>query len=83
MRQLAFVPTPPRPPITEAVKFINHRDGMVRTAVKTLTLNVFAIPLPSVQAFVASPPAARYFGELAAYIGEQCQVRVGAGAEWP
>jgi hypothetical protein len=56
---------------------------MVRTAVKTLTLNVYAIPLPSVQQFVASRPAAAYFSQLAAYIAEQCQVglgdRVGAG----
>ena len=50
-------------------------DPMVRTAVKTLTLNVYAIPLPAVQRFVASRPAAAYFSELATYIAEQCQVR--------
>lgn len=55
-----------------------YRDPMVRTAVKTLTLNVYAIPLPAVQQFVTSRPAAGYFSELATYIAEQCQVR-GAG----
>ena len=48
---------------------------MVRTAVKTLTLNVYAIPLPAVQQFVTSPPAAAYFAELAAHVAEQCRVR--------
>lgn len=52
---------------------------MVRTAVKTLTLNVYGIPLPAVQQFVASPPAATYFIELATYVAEQCQVRGGGG----
>lgn len=48
---------------------------MVRTAVKTLTLNVYAIPLPAVHQFVTSRPASAYFVELAAYIAEQCRVR--------
>lgn len=65
------------PPSAEAVKFVNHRDGMVRTAVKTLTLNVYAIPLPAVQRFVTQRPACGYLEELGAYVAEQCQVRVG------
>ncbi len=47
---------------------------MVRTAVKTLTLNAYAISLPAVHQFVCSRPAAAYFYGLAAYISEQCQV---------
>ncbi|GAB4821885.1 hypothetical protein N2152v2_008931 [Parachlorella kessleri] len=62
------------PLYTEAVKFVNHRDGMVRTAVKTLTLNVYAIPLPAVQHFVTQPTASNYLQELVAYMAEQCQV---------
>ena len=50
---------------------------MVRTAVKTLTLNVYAIPLPAVHEFVTARPAAAYFVELAAYVTEQCRVRAG------
>lgn len=59
----------------EAVKFVSHRDGMVRTAVKTLTLNVYAIPLPAVQRFVTQPPAASYLEELGVCLAEQCQAR--------
>ena len=50
------------------------RDGMVRAAVRTLTLNVYSIPDPDVQEFVVSPPASNYFTELAIYIADQCQV---------
>lgn len=49
---------------------------MVRTAVKTLTLNVYGIRLPAVQRFVTSRPAAAYLAELATYIAEQCQVGI-------
>ncbi len=63
------------PLYTEAVKFINHRDGMVRAAVRTLTLNVYTIRDPAVQAFVVSKPASNYFNELAIFVAEQCEVR--------
>lgn len=60
------------PLYSEAVKFINHRDGMVRAAVKTLTLNVYAIPLPALHAYLTAPPAAGYLDSLATYLAEQC-----------
>ena len=63
------------PLYTEAVKFVNHRDGMVRAAVRTLTLNIYSIPDAAVQAFVHSVPAANYFTELSIFVAEQCQVR--------
>ncbi|KDD74198.1 hypothetical protein H632_c1496p0, partial [Helicosporidium sp. ATCC 50920] len=60
------------PLYSEAVKFVNHRDSMVRAAVKTLTLNVYAIRSPQVCAFVTSYPPAAYFADLATYVCEQC-----------
>ena len=53
---------------------MSHRDGMVRAAVRTLTLNVYSIRDPSVQAFIVSKPASNYFNELAIFVAEQCQV---------
>ena len=53
---------------------MNHRDGMVRAAVRTLTLNVYSIRDPAVQAFIISKPASNYFNELAIFVAEQCQV---------
>ena len=47
---------------------------MVRAAVRTLTLNVYCIKDPAVQAFVVSKPASNYFNELAIFVAEQCQV---------
>lgn len=47
---------------------------MVRAAVRTLTLNVYSIKDPAVQAFVVSKPASNYFNELAIFVAEQCQV---------
>ena len=54
--------------------WVDHRDGMVRAAVRTLTLNVYSIRDPAVQAFVISKPASNYFNELAIFVAEQCQV---------
>ncbi|CAD7703845.1 unnamed protein product, partial [Ostreobium quekettii] len=62
------------PLYTEAAKFINHREGMVRAAVRTLTLNVFNVQDPLIQDFVVAKPASNYFTELALYATEQCQV---------
>ena len=62
------------PLYTEAVKLINHRDGMVRAAVRTLTLKVYHIRDAAVQSFVISQPASQYFSRLATYVADQCQV---------
>ena len=62
------------PLYTEAVKLVNHRDGMVRAAVRTLTLKVYHIRDPAVQSFVIRQPASHYFSRLATYVADQCQV---------
>ena len=66
---------------SEAIRFAAHRDPMVRTAVRTLTLNVYSIPLPSLQRFLCSPPMSSYFTRLAKLAVEQCSAleeRLGA-----
>lgn len=52
------------PLYTEAIKFASHKDGMVRTAVRTITLNVYAIQDPAVQAYITSSPASQYFARI-------------------
>lgn len=64
------------PLYTEAVKLINHKDGMVRAAVRTLTLSIYSIQDQAVQHYVVSKPASNYFTELAIYLAEQCEVGV-------
>jgi hypothetical protein len=70
------------PLFTEACKLIAHRDGMVRAAVKTLTLNVFAIELPALRRFLALGPARGAFARLAADAAARCAA-LGAALEPP
>lgn len=64
------------PLYSEALRFVNHKEGMVRTAVRTLTLNVFSIKESLVQDFVVAKPANNYFSEIAILAAEQCQVSI-------
>ncbi len=67
------------PLYTEAVKFFNHRDGMVRAAVRTLTLQPYALEDEGIQKFLVSQPASNFLNEVAIIIAEKCQVRRGVG----
>jgi protein CLEC16A len=63
------------PLYTRAIRLAHNREGMVRAAVRTLTLNVCSVPDPDIISFVTSPPAAQYFTEVAQYMADQVQVR--------
>ena len=60
------------PLYSEAIKFVAHRDTMVRAAVKTLTLNVFGIAVPSLRCFLCSPPASQFFRQVAEFGAKKC-----------
>ena len=51
-----------------------RRAAPVRAAVRTLTLNVYAVEEAGLQAFLAGPAAAPYFSDLGAYMTDRCQV---------
>lgn len=57
------------PLYTEAIKFFNHSEKMVRIAVRTLTLNVFAVRERAMLRFIRDHTAAPYFSNLAWFIG--------------
>uniref|UniRef100_A0A0C9Q4M4 CLEC16A protein n=1 Tax=Fopius arisanus TaxID=64838 RepID=A0A0C9Q4M4_9HYME len=57
------------PLYTEAIKFFNHSEGMVRIAVRTLTLNVYRVEDASMLAFIRDRTAAPYFSNLVWFIG--------------
>ncbi|XP_033215304.1 protein CLEC16A homolog isoform X2 [Belonocnema kinseyi] len=57
------------PLYTEAIKFFNHSEGMVRIAVRTLTLNVYRVEDTSMLAFIRDKTAAPYFSNLVWFIG--------------
>ncbi|XP_046735040.1 protein CLEC16A homolog isoform X2 [Diprion similis] len=57
------------PLYTEAIKFFNHTEGMVRIAVRTLTLNVYRVEDASMLTFIRDRTAAPYFSNLVWFIG--------------
>ncbi|CAB3372918.1 Hypothetical predicted protein [Cloeon dipterum] len=57
------------PLYTEAIKFFNHSESMVRIAVRTLTLNVYKVDDKSMLKFIGDRTAAPYFSNLVWFIG--------------
>ncbi|KAJ4444330.1 hypothetical protein ANN_06122 [Periplaneta americana] len=57
------------PLYTEAIKFFNHPESMVRIAVRTLTLNVYKVEDKSMLKFIRDKTAAPYFSNLVWFIG--------------
>ena len=67
------------PLYTRAIALAHHKEGMVRAAVRTLTLNVYSVDDAGIQSFVTSPPASNYFLDMARYMADQVQVRASVG----
>jgi len=57
------------PLYTEAIKFFNHGESMVRIAVRTLSLNVYRVEDERMIKFVTDKTAAPYFSNLVWFIG--------------
>lgn len=57
------------PLYTEAIKFFNHSEKMVRIAVRTLTLNVFKVEEAAMVKFITDRTAVPYFSNLVWFIG--------------
>jgi len=57
------------PLYTEAIKFFNHSESMVRIAVRTLSLNVYRVEDMAMLKFVTDKTAAPYFSNLVWFIG--------------
>ncbi|CAO1405168.1 unnamed protein product [Diamesa serratosioi] len=58
------------PLYTEAIKFFNHPESMVRIAVRTISLNVYKVDNDSMQEFIRDRTAAPYFSNLVWFIGK-------------
>ncbi|KAH9495816.1 Protein CL16A [Bulinus truncatus] len=54
---------------TEAIKFFNHSESMVRIAVRTITLNVFKVDDKAMLGYIRDRTAAPYFSNLVWFIG--------------
>ncbi|KAM5553667.1 hypothetical protein ABKV19_025751 [Rosa sericea] len=60
------------PLYVEAIRFAFHEEGMVRTAVRALTLNVYHVGDDSVNRYVTSAPHSDYFSNLVKFFRKQC-----------
>ncbi|PIK45857.1 hypothetical protein BSL78_17277 [Apostichopus japonicus] len=54
---------------TEAIKFFNHSESMVRIAVRTLTLNVYKVQDNAMLTYIRNKTAVPYFSNLVWFIG--------------
>lgn len=60
------------PLYTEAIKFFNHEESMIRTAVRTLTLNVFRVEDEAMRKYIINSTAVPYFSNIVWFIRQQC-----------
>ncbi|KAM6424362.1 protein CLEC16A isoform 2-T2 [Liasis olivaceus] len=54
---------------TEAIKFFNHPESMVRIAVRTITLNVYKVDNRAMLHYIRDKTAVPYFSNLVWFIG--------------
>ncbi|KAG8483814.1 hypothetical protein CXB51_023387 [Gossypium anomalum] len=60
------------PMYTEALKFAQHEEKMIQTAIRALTLNIYNICDDNVYQFITTPPASIYFSDLVSSLRKQC-----------
>ncbi|KAI3709072.1 hypothetical protein L2E82_38813 [Cichorium intybus] len=60
------------PLYVEAIRFAFHEEGMIRTAVRALTLNIYHVGDVVVNKYISSIPHADYFLNLVKFFREHC-----------
>ncbi|XWS59406.1 hypothetical protein CRYUN_Cryun08bG0119100 [Craigia yunnanensis] len=60
------------PLYTEALKFAQHGEKMIQTAIRALSLNIYNVSDDLVYQFITTPPASKYFSDLVSSLREQC-----------
>ncbi|KAK8690518.1 hypothetical protein V6N13_074050 [Hibiscus sabdariffa] len=60
------------PMYSKALKFAQHEEKMIQTAIRALTLNIYNICDDNVYQFVTTPPASIYFSDLVYNLRDQC-----------
>ncbi|CAJ1975839.1 unnamed protein product [Sphenostylis stenocarpa] len=60
------------PLYVEAIRFAFHEENMVRTAVRTVTLNVYHVGDECVNRYITSAPHTEYFSNLVSFFRNQC-----------
>ncbi|KAH1232134.1 Protein TRANSPARENT TESTA 9 [Glycine max] len=60
------------PLYVEAIRFAFHEENMIRTAVRTVTLNVYHVGDECVNRYITSVPHTDYFSNLVSFFRNQC-----------
>ncbi|XP_024459613.1 protein TRANSPARENT TESTA 9 isoform X3 [Populus trichocarpa] len=60
------------PLYSEALKFAQHGEKMIQTAIRALTLNIYNVSDDMVYQFITTPPVSSYFSDLIHNLKEQC-----------
>jgi protein CLEC16A len=60
------------PLYTEAIKFFNHEESMIRIAVRTLTLNVYKVEDEAMRKYIINSTAVPYFSNIVWFLRQQC-----------
>ncbi|XWS71012.1 hypothetical protein CRYUN_Cryun03dG0100400 [Craigia yunnanensis] len=60
------------PLYVEAIRFAFHEESMIRTAVRSLALNIYHVGDDFLNKFVTSAPHSDYFANLVSFFREQC-----------
>ncbi|KAK7411971.1 hypothetical protein VNO78_03416 [Psophocarpus tetragonolobus] len=60
------------PLYVEAIRFAFHEENMIRTAVRTVTLNVYHVGDDSVNKYITRAPHTDYFSNLVSFFRNQC-----------
>ncbi|XP_011046874.1 PREDICTED: uncharacterized protein LOC105141380 isoform X2 [Populus euphratica] len=59
------------PLYSEALKFAQHGEKMIQTAIRALTLNIYNVSDDTVYQFITTPPVSSYFSDLIHSLKEQ------------
>ncbi|XP_061965050.1 protein TRANSPARENT TESTA 9-like isoform X3 [Populus nigra] len=59
------------PLYSEALKFAQHGEKMIQTAIRALTLNIYNVSDDMVYQFITTPPVSSYFSDLIHNLKEQ------------
>ncbi|RDX87300.1 Protein CLEC16A, partial [Mucuna pruriens] len=60
------------PLYTEALRFAQHEEKMIQTAIRALVLNIYNVSDGMVYQFISTPPVSEYFSDLVRRLRDLC-----------
>ncbi|CAJ1967229.1 unnamed protein product [Sphenostylis stenocarpa] len=60
------------PLYTEALRFAQHEEKMIQTAIRAVVLNIYNVKDDMVLQFISTPPVSEYFSDLVCRLRDLC-----------